>query len=231
MKRRLSISFVLAALFATSPVFSQTPTPKTNTTPAPTSPDKRWSYDCAPSVLDECLPQLVNATTNDVVVDLEGDSGVYGRYSRRANVAWSPDSKRFAFNFAEVASHAYFTTTSFYELRGDKWELLESFSKDDSTAGMAVTKALDDALAAERRKRHLKARKGEPSGRVIRVQEWTDPDTAVVYAYALGDAETGTMRVDLLLTLKFDKAGKIKVAKTQKLSEKEREKYEKDSED
>ena len=42
--------------------------------------------------------------------------------------------------------------------------------------------------------------------------------------------ETGkTIRVDFLFTLKFDEAGKLKIVKTQQLSEEESRKYRQDS--
>jgi hypothetical protein len=62
------------------------------------------------------------------------------------------------------------------------------------------------------------------------VHEWSDPGTAIVYAYEEDGEETGkTIRVDLLFTLKFDEGGKLKIVKTQQLSEAESQKYQQDS--
>lgn len=218
-----AISFALAALWlsAAGSAVAQTPTPS----PTSLSPDKKWQYDCAESIPYECFPQLVNAGTNEIVLDLERDVGVYSKYSKRANIVWAPDSKRFAFNFAEVASHAYFATTAFYELHGDKWERLASLANDDSPISKAVSKAISDGATVERRKKHIKGKAASASGGVKEVREWTDPDTAIVYAYEEYSDETETIRVDFLFTLKFDKAGKLKIVKTQKLSEEESQKY------
>ena len=65
---------------------------------------------------------------------------------------------------------------------------------------------------------------------MAKVHEWTDPDTVIVYAYEEDGEETGkTVRVDFLFTLKFDEAGKLKIVKTQQLSEEESKKYQQDS--
>ena len=65
---------------------------------------------------------------------------------------------------------------------------------------------------------------------MAKVREWTDPDTVIVYAYEEDGEETGkTVRVDFLFTLKFDQAGRLKIVKTQQLSEEERQKYQQDS--
>jgi hypothetical protein len=65
---------------------------------------------------------------------------------------------------------------------------------------------------------------------VAKVHEWTDPDTVIVYAYEEDGEETGkTIRADFLFTLKFDEDGKLKIVKTQQLSEDESQKYRQDS--
>ena len=61
---------------------------------------------------------------------------------------------------------------------------------------------------------------------MAKVHEWTDPDTVIVYAYEEDGEKTGkTIRADFLFILKFDKAGKLKIVKTQRLSEEESQKY------
>ena len=74
------------------------------------SPDKKWEYDCPQSIEYECAPEVLKAGTNEPVVDLDGDLNVYGKYSKRSNIVWSPDSKRFSFNFPEPAAHAFYET-------------------------------------------------------------------------------------------------------------------------
>ena len=67
----------------------------------------------------------------------------------------------------------------------------------------------------------------------IRTIKWTDPDTALVYGsmgeLASGNADIG-FSASFLFTLKFDQTGECKIVKTQRLSDKESQKYEKDSE-
>jgi hypothetical protein len=193
------------------------------------SPDKKWEYACPQSIEYECAPEVVKAGTNETVVDLDGDLNVYGKYSKRSNIAWAPDSKRFAFNFSQPAAHAFYETLAFYELHGDKWEMLESLAKANPIS-KAISKAISGGLAVERTKKHIKAKATGAIEIVAKVHEWTDPDTVIVYAYEEDGEETGkTVRVDFLFTLKFDEAGKFKIVKTQQLSEEESQKYQQDS--
>jgi hypothetical protein len=193
------------------------------------SPDKKWEYDCPQSIEYECAPEVVNAGTDETVVDLDADLNVYGKYSKRSNIAWALDSKRFAFNFPQPAAHAFYETVAFYELHGDKWEMLESLAKTNPIS-KTISKAISGGLAVERTKKHIKARATGATEIVAKVREWTDSDTVIVYAYEEDGEETGkTIRADFLFTLKFDEAGKLKIVKTQQLSEAESQKYQQDS--
>ncbi len=178
------------------------------------SPDKKWEYDCPQSIEYECAPEVVKAGTNETVVDLDGDLNVY---------------ERFAFNFSQPAAHAFYETLAFYELHGDKWEMLESLAKANPIS-KAISKAISGGLAVERTKKHIKAKATAATEIVAKVHEWTDPDTVIVYAYEEDGEETGkTIRVDFVFTLKFDEPGKLKIVKTQQLSEEESQKYQLDS--
>ena len=193
------------------------------------SPDKKWEYDCPQSIEYECAPEVVKAGTDEVVVDLDSDLGVYAKYSKRSNIVWAPDSKRFAFNFPQPAPHAFYETFAFYQLRGDKWEMLESLLKANPIS-KAISKAISGGLAVERTKKHIKAKATGATEIVAKVHEWTAPDTAIVYAYEEDGEESGkTVGVDFLFTLKFDEAGKLKIVKTRQLSEAESQKYRQDS--
>jgi hypothetical protein len=68
----------------------------------------------------------------------------------------------------------------------------------------------------------------------IRTIQWTDPDTALVYASDVeavkDDPDRGFFEASFLFTLKFDQSGQCKIVKSQRLSDKEREKYKKKSE-
>ena len=192
------------------------------------SPDKKWEYECPQSIEYECAPEVVKAGTDEIVVDLDGDLGVYGKYSKRSNIVWAPDSKRFAFNFPQPAPHAFYETLAFYQLHDDKWEMSESLAEDNPIS-KTISKAIRGGLAVERAKKRIK--KASAGEVVAKVHEWTDPDTALIYAYEEdGEDNTDkTVRVDFLFTLKFDQVGKLKIAKTQQLSEKESQKYKEDS--
>jgi len=79
-------------------------------------------------------------------------------------------------------------------------------------------------------KKHIKAKATAATEIVAKVHEWTDPDTVIVYALRRRWGGNGkTVRVDFLFTLKFDEAGKLKIVKTQQLSEEESQKYQQDS--
>jgi hypothetical protein len=68
----------------------------------------------------------------------------------------------------------------------------------------------------------------------IRTIKWTDPDTALLYASNVegvkDDPNRGFFEASFLFTLKFDRRGECKIVKSQRLSDKEREKYKKKSE-
>jgi hypothetical protein len=213
---------------------AQSPSPKQNAIDQQSdakslSPDKNWEYDCPASVEYECSPEVGKAGSDDIVVDLDGDLNVYGKYSKRSNIVWAPDSKRFAFNFPQPAAHAFYETIAFYELHGDKWEMSESLANANPIS-KAISKAISGGLAVERKKQHIKAKATGATDIVTKAHEWTDPNTVLVYAYEEDGEETGkTVRVDFLFTLKFDEAGKLKIVKTQQLSEAESQKYARDS--
>jgi len=196
------------------------------------SPNKQWEYDCGqsiPPIEYECSPEIVKVGTDEIVVDLDGDLNVYGKYSTRSSITWAPDSKRFGFNFSQPAAHAFYQTLAFYQLHGDKWEMLESLAKPNPISKV-ISKEISSGLAVERRKKHIKAKATAATEIVTKAHEWTDPDTVIVYAYEEDGDETGeTVRVDFLFTLKFDEAGKLKIVKTQQLSEEESQKYQQDS--
>jgi hypothetical protein len=235
---KLPIALLLASLTFTAELGAQSPSPTVSAEPKTTdqsspaknpSPDKKWEYDCPESIQYECSPEVVKTDTGDRAVDLDGDLNVYGKYSKRSNLVWAPDSKRFAFNFPQPASHAFYETIAFYQLRGDKWTMLQSLASDNSIS-TTISKAIDSALAVERRQKHLKAKETGAIDIVTKVHEWIDPDTTSIYAYQEdGEASGQTVRADFLFTVKFDQAGKLKIVKTQKLSEEESKKYQEDS--
>src|SRR3954466_7945134 len=118
MKRAfMMVSGVLLGI-GCSDLQAQEPTPSTTSI----SPDKKWEYRCQPYGLDQCNPEVVEAGTDDVVLDLDEELSVHGPDARQAEGIWAPDSKRFACNYSPVhAHHTTFVVVAFYQLEGEKW--------------------------------------------------------------------------------------------------------------
>src|SRR3954447_2498434 len=227
--RFLTIAALLLSWSYSEQMGAQSPSPTQNAIDQQSdaksvSPDKNWEYDCPESVEYECSPEVVKAGSDEIAVDLDGDLNVYGKYSKRSNIVWAPASNRFAFNFPQPAAHAFYETVAFYELHGDKWKMSESLANTNPISKV-ISKAISGGLSVERTKKHIKAKATAATEIVAKAHEWIDPNTVVVYAYEEDGEETGkTVRIDFLFTLKFDEAGKLKIVKTQQLSEEERQK-------
>ena len=148
-----------------------------------------------------------------------------------AMVIWAPDSKRFAFNYGQGREHA----TSLYQLLGDEWKALKSPSDDKDIENRA------DVIVAEQLKAQgLSEKKLSKQGKYLRliwwtvkVDRWIDSNTAIAYASLRqvvarrddpGEMDDG-YGTDLLFTLRFDGAGKWKIVKTHRMSEKEVEEH------
>jgi hypothetical protein len=175
------------------------------------SPDKQWEYVC----VDDDLPRIVKAGTTQVVVDLAEDQSV--PHPNDAEVVWSPDSKRFSFNYSPPhASHTSYVTIALFQLRGDKWEPLPSPVDENAERTQLVQ------LAKEHFPKSAIPRHAEPQRDILKVRNWADANTAILYAYA---AWTGSgsrnSRAAFLFTLKFDADGKSKIVKTQRVPDKD----------
>ncbi len=197
------------------------PEPNSRATPDPISPDKRWEYKPA---TDERGPQIVKAGTNDSAGDLSDacDIGSCGD----ASVLWAPDSRRVAFYWGQGRTHH----TSFYQLHDERWVPLDSQPDDE------ISQRLQNDIAAQLKRNGQSEEKLEKKGLYLRfiwadakVDRWIDSNTALLYASDQkiiarrddpGEMSDG-FSADFLFTLKFDDAGKWKVVKTQRLSEKE----------
>jgi hypothetical protein len=218
-----AISCDLSTAQESSPAETSSPTPAGTAVPEATaqlSPDKRWAYQP-----DQSAPKIIKAGTTEVALDLSDQPAGNGFSS--ATVVWAPDSKRFAFNYGQGRTHA----TSLYQLHGSKWVALKSPGDNDE-----IDKAADDIVAGQLKKQGVSPKKLEKQGKYLRfiwwtaqVDRWPRPDTAVVYASLRqvvahrddpGDMDGG-YGADLLVTLKFDAAGKWKVIKTHRMSDKE----------
>jgi len=181
------------------------------------SPDKKWEF-----VFDkDGNPEIVRACTTEVVLQLYYKCS--GGPGECKPPVWAPDAKRFALN---APNEGRYQPTSFYQLNGDKWEELPSPE--------AIGGVLDKTIAAQVNKKGL-SRKTELRliSNPIKTIKWTNTDTAVVYGsmgeVVKGDVETG-FSASFLFTLKFDPSGECRIVKTQRLSDKESQKYDKDFE-
>jgi uncharacterized protein YecT (DUF1311 family) len=183
------------------------------------SPDKQWEYKCEQYGLDQCAPEIVKAGTNEVVFDLEEELGAGGPYANRAEAVWAPDSKRFAFNYSPPHAHyATYETVAFYQLRGDKWVRLRS-PVDESDRAQLVQ------LAKDHLPKSFNPRHCAPDWDVLKVRNWTDANTAILYGPCYGRT-SNELEAGFLFTLKFDDAGKWKIVNTHRMSKKELEEEE-----
>jgi uncharacterized protein YecT (DUF1311 family) len=193
--------------------------------PTSVSPDKQWEYK---PVTDEHGPQVVKAGTAEAVGDLSDDCSI-GSCGDDASVLWAPDSKRFAFYWGQGRTHQ----TSFYQLRDEHWEAVKPGPNDE------LSDRLQSNIIGQLKKSGQSEEKLEKNGlylrfiwQEIKLDRWTDANTAVLFAgqqnvIAKRD-EPGEMSdgfgAHFLFTIKFDDAGKWKLVKTQRVSEKEAEK-------
>jgi hypothetical protein len=206
---------ILLWLFSLGSVFSETPAPTASPSPNSLSPDKKWEYS------DGDTAKLVKIGTNEGALKFseECDLGALGEHSA---VLWAPDSKRLAFYSCGAGKEHL---TLLYQLRDDHWVALEG-PRDElfQRAGKII-----EAQAK---------RKGLPKKTYLHMQWWTvkperwlDSSTLIVYASMAevahrynGEYAGLNFGADLLVTLKFDTAGKWEIVKTHRMSDKEVEK-------
>jgi SMP-30/Gluconolactonase/LRE-like region len=179
------------------------------------SPDKQWEYRCA----DSHWPEIVKAGTTQVVLDLSEDQSV--PHATEAEVLWAPDSKRFAFNYSPPHTpHTSYETIALYQLRGHKWVALRS----------PVAETSERTQLAQLAKEHLPKsgypRRVEPLRDILKVRNWTDANTAILYAYCVWvGSGSRSSEASFLFTLKFDPEGNWKIVKTHQMSDKEVENF------
>ena len=176
------------------------------------SPDKQWEYRC---VDDDDSPKIVKAGTTQVVVDLSEDQSV--PHPNDAEVVWSPDSKRFAFNYSPPhRPHTSYVTIALFQLRGDKWVALRSPVDEASERTQLVQ------LAKEHLPKGAYSRRAELLRDILKVRSWTDSNTAILYAYSVWvGSGSRDSKAAFLFTLKFDADGNSKIVKTEKMSVKD----------
>jgi uncharacterized protein YecT (DUF1311 family) len=194
---------------------SETPGPAAESSATSLSPDKQWEYKCAEYGLGQCAPEIVKAGTAEVVLDLDEEVQVHGPEAGQAKVVWAPDSKRFAFNYSSLhAHHTTYETVAFYQLHGDKWVALRSAADDTSDRSQLLQ------LAKEHLPKSFGPRHCAPDFDVLKVRNWTDANTAILYAPCYG-RRSEELEAAFLFTLHFDDAGNWKIIKTHQLLKKE----------
>jgi len=176
------------------------------------SPDKQWEYKLVYGNSPEIkFPEIVKANTTQVVLGLDKELEV----SSPEQLIWAPDSKRFAFTYSSppYARHMTYVTVAFYQFRGEKWIQLRSPVDTPSNRTQAVQ------LAKEHLSRDAYPRHAKPFSDVLVAREWTDANTATLYAHSSWDGSDTS--ADFLFTLKFDAEGDWKIVKMHRLSAKE----------
>jgi hypothetical protein len=171
------------------------------------SPDKQWEYRC----VDGQWPEIVKAGTTQVVLDLSQDESAL--YATEAEIVWAPDSKRFAFNYSPPhAPHTSYESIALYQLQADKWVAL----------GLPVDQTSERTQLAQLAKERLP--KADPMRDILRVRNWSDANTAILYAYSdsvrVGSGSRSS-EAAFLFTLKFDAEGNSKIVKSQQMSAQE----------
>ncbi len=173
------------------------------------SPDTQWEYQYS---ADGANPRIAKAGTTETVLDLSKE--VSSQWAKQAKRVWAPDSKRFALNYKADDSS---TLTALYQLRGEKWVALRSPITNQTT------ELVESAPSAELRKMHL-PKNAHPRRDSItwEVTQWTDANTAILYAYSswsVGDISD--LETHFLFTLKFDAKGNWKIVKTHQMADAE----------
>lgn len=207
---------------AQQPVAAQAPSPL----PTSVSPDKKWEYKPAS---EDRKPQIVKAGTDEAAGDLACDISTCGG---GAKVFWAPDSKRLAFHWGQGRTNQ----TTFYQLRNNHWEKLQSSPGDEAS------ERVEKEVEAQLKRNKVSEKNLEKKGLYLRLiwetdelDRWLDANTALLYAglrkiIAKRD-DPGEMSdgygADILFTIKFDDRGKWKIVKAHRMSEKEVEKRDK----
>jgi hypothetical protein len=173
------------------------------------SPDTQWEYQYS---VDGANPRIAKAGTTETVLDLSKE--VPPQWAKEAKIVWASDSKRFALNYKADDSS---TLTALYQLRGEKWVALRSPITNQTT------ELVERAPSAELRKMHL-PKNADPRRDSItwEVTQWTDANTAILYAYSswsVGDISD--LETHFLFTLKFDAKDNWKIVKTHQMSDAE----------
>jgi hypothetical protein len=128
-----------------------------------------------------------------------------------AKAVWAPNLKRFAFNLGYRTGKVG-EAVAFYQLRDNKWVAMQS-PVDEASKRTQLAQ-----LARKYSPRNAYRKEGSsPVSDGLRVRNWTDANTATLYAYS----EDNAGEAAALFTLKFDDAGNSKIVKMHRMSGKE----------
>jgi hypothetical protein len=202
MKRSVTLGCLCWFLVSNQSITAQEP----SATPSSVSPDKQWEYRCT----DGLWSSIVKAGTNQMALDLSNDVEV--PYCHDAAIIWTPNSKRFAFNYTPPhPPHTTYETVAFYQLRDNKWVQLQSPIDVDSAPG---------TFAKLVKQLSIDGHRSDPIPDIVNARQWTDADTAIVYV-DWGSSGRSSRKQTFLFTLKFDAEGNSKIVKTHRMSEKQ----------
>jgi hypothetical protein len=207
--RSFRIFFVIVACAINCGVSSAQESPQPQEEQASTSPDKKWEYS------DGEEAKLVKAGTNEVALEFsEGcDLGILDEHSE---ILWAPDSKRLAFYSCGAGKEH---NTLLYQLRGDHWITLQA-PRDE------LFQRVGDMVQARAKRKDLPKKTFlHMQWWTVKPKQWLDASTLVVYAYMAervhrqnGEDVGLGFGTDLLVTLKFDDAGKWKIVKMHEMT-------------
>lgn len=140
-----------------------------------------------------------------------------GRKTRRLSGRLTPGASHSI--TVRRAPHTTYEMTTLYQLRSDKWEPLEPVVDESSDRAQLVQLARDHASKSAPQRRFWAA---QPTRDVLRVREWPDANTVILYAYAAW-AKNGREKGEaaFLFTLQLDAGGKWKIVKRHEMSQKE----------
>ena len=170
------------------------------------SPDKKWEYRSLPV---EGEAKIVKAGTSEVAVDFSDKCGA----CQIGTILWAPDSKRVALNYGNGRGEHL---PLLYQLRGEAWVALKSPGDRDEISNLVKA-----AIAAQVKREHLpKKTELRLNSWTVKVHQWVDSSTAILYASMMEEHEAD-VEADFLFTLRFDAEGNWKIVKTHQMSEKE----------
>ena len=180
------------------------------------SPDGRWEFTCRPfGGLGQCAPVILKAATDEQEVYLDDELKIHGPDAKETEVVWAPDSKRFACNFSPAHPHSTtYVEVAFYQLKGDEWVRLKS-PAEEGVSRLQLTQLGKGRLSKDFNPARCQGNQDE-----LKVTRWVDRSQAIVYAPCYQSAD-GEKKTGFLFTLKFDEAGKWRVAAMHRMSKKE----------